>query len=67
MWLADFLPHNVSGIRVLTYGYDSRVPNSNSFQNLEAISSSFRTNLGTVRPSVTVCYIEKYRLSSCIH
>lgn len=54
MWLTDSLPSDIPGVRVLTYGYDSHLHKSNSFQDIEAISSSFRTNLGTVRPQIKV-------------
>jgi len=49
MWLRDSLPHDVLGLRVLIYGYDTRLPDSKSSQGLEAISSSFRTALRAIR------------------
>ncbi|KAL9111951.1 MAG: hypothetical protein Q9187_007849, partial [Circinaria calcarea] len=61
MWLAGSLPYDIPGIRVLTYGYDSHLHNSDSFQDLEAISSSFRTNIGTIRPKVDVSGIGNYQ------
>jgi hypothetical protein len=54
MWLRDSLPYDITGIRVLIYGYDSRLANSESFQDLEAISSSFRTALRAVRRQLPV-------------
>lgn len=54
MWLRDSLPHDLPGIRVLIYGYDSHLAGSNSFQDLEAIASSFRTSIGSIRRQATV-------------
>ncbi len=47
MWLRDALPHDLPGARVLTYGYDTRLVESNSFQNLEDVASTFRASLRT--------------------
>lgn len=49
MWLRDWLPKDVSGLRILTYGYDSTLSKSKSFQDLEALASKFRTTLRTIR------------------
>ena len=45
MWLRDALPHDLSGARVLTYGYDTRLAGSHSFQNLEDVALKFRRSL----------------------
>ena len=45
MWLRDALPHDLPGARVLTYGYDTRLAESNSFQNLEDVALTFRASL----------------------
>ena len=45
MWLRDALPHDLPGARVLTYGYDTRLADSNSFQNLEDVALTFRASL----------------------
>ena len=44
-WLRDALPYDLPGARVLTYGYDTRLSGSHSFQNLEDIASMFRVSL----------------------
>jgi hypothetical protein len=49
MWLRDSLSHDIPGLRVLIYGYDTHLPDSESLQDLEAISSSFRTALRAIR------------------
>ena len=45
MWLRDTLPDDLPGARVLTYGYDTRLAESNSFQNLEDVALTFRASL----------------------
>ena len=45
MWLRDALPHDLPGARVLTYGYDTRLVGSHSFQNLEDVALKFRRSL----------------------
>lgn len=45
MWLRDALPHELPGTRVLTYGYDTRLAGSHSFQNLEDVALKFRRSL----------------------
>lgn len=45
MWLRDALPHDLPGARVLIYGYDTRLAESNSFQNLEDVALTFRASL----------------------
>ncbi|KAH7318509.1 hypothetical protein B0I35DRAFT_451334 [Stachybotrys elegans] len=53
MWIRDALPYDLtvgnaesSGIgRVMIYGYDSAVKNSNSFQNLEDLAICFHNSL----------------------
>ncbi len=49
MWLRDSLPKDVQSARVFTYGYDSVIPNSRSFQDLEALASTFRRMLVDLR------------------
>lgn len=61
MWIQDSLPDdlrlwmNTSGldkkwsIRVLSYGYDSRLDKSNSFQNVTDLANRFRHAIRAVR------------------
>lgn len=49
MWLRDSLPRDLPGTRILTYGYNSDLVGSKSFQGIEAIASEFVALLGRVR------------------
>jgi alpha-beta hydrolase superfamily lysophospholipase len=58
MWLRDALPYHLRWeltsrpmARVLTYGYESAVAQSNSMQNLEDLATSFRESLNTFTSS----------------
>lgn len=61
MWLRDALPHDLPGARVLTYGYDTRLAESNSFQNLEDVALTFcaslRVALGSRPPDRPLIFI----------
>lgn len=54
MWLRDALPHNITNesgeriSRIIVYGYESRLPNSDSFQNLEDLGTSLHSDLRTL-------------------
>ncbi|KAL7934394.1 ankyrin repeat-containing domain protein [Trichoderma chlorosporum] len=54
MWLRDALPYgitNASGkriARIMVYGYDSSLPNSDSFQNLEDLGTTLHSDLRTL-------------------
>lgn len=48
MWLRDALPNHLQGARVLIYGYDSKLAESRSYQNLEDVASKFRQSLSVV-------------------
>ena len=45
MWLMDSLPSDLEGAQIWTYGYDTKLVNSSSFQDLEALASTFRRSL----------------------
>ncbi|KAH7016248.1 ankyrin repeat-containing protein, partial [Microdochium trichocladiopsis] len=56
VWLRDFLPKDVSNIRVLIYGYDTKLPGSLSKQSIRDLGrtlleqiNAFRGNDGTAR------------------
>ncbi|KAL5610516.1 hypothetical protein FOBRF1_006633 [Fusarium oxysporum] len=60
MWLRDSLPYDISNedtddpmARVMIYGYESGVTNSNSFQNLEDLATSFHSSLRVLANSPT--------------
>lgn len=49
MWLRDALPRDLKGARVLIYGYNTTIADSKSFQDLEALASTFRRALVSIR------------------
>lgn len=52
MWLRDGIPNEAAlSVRVIIYGYDSKLVGSTSFQGLGAIASTFRNRLKSVRRS----------------
>lgn len=48
MWLRDSLPQDVPGARTYIYGYDTRIFQSESFQNLADLGSRFRESLKSI-------------------
>lgn len=49
MWLQDDLPKIRPDIRVIVYGYDSKLQNSQSFQNISDIGLKFHDDIRGVR------------------
>jgi hypothetical protein len=66
MWLRDFLPLAVTGIRIMTYGYDSslRTPNG---ANLTDYRRNFIECLQNSRGNCPVCGLEPSPLRSLIN
>src|SRR4051794_14663894 len=54
MWLRDDLPNDFPHARILIYGYDTKLEDSQSIQDLEAIAGTFRTALKIARPKDSV-------------
>ncbi len=52
MWLCDDLPQHLSSTRIMTYGYDSRLQNSLSFQDIKSLGTEFMTTITSIRPRV---------------
>ena len=52
MWLRDALPSDLKGAQIWTYGYDTKLVNSTSFQDLEALASTFRRTLISLTTSM---------------
>lgn len=50
MWLRDQLPVDVDCLRVITYGYDTTLVNSKSFQTIDDIALFFIQRLLFIRP-----------------
>jgi hypothetical protein len=49
MWLRDALPRDVSGARIMIYGYDTNLLSSKSFQTLKDLGKNLRDNLRRIR------------------
>ncbi|EOD51789.1 putative nacht and ankyrin domain containing protein [Neofusicoccum parvum UCRNP2] len=49
MWLRDDLPKKLPGIRVIVYGYDTKLEGSRSFQNISDIGMKFQSAIRVVR------------------
>ncbi|KAI9891067.1 MAG: hypothetical protein M1814_003418 [Vezdaea aestivalis] len=45
MWLRDTLPTDLPGARIMTYGFDSHMHKSESFQDLESLATALRNSL----------------------
>ena len=54
MWLRDSLPKDLPNLRVLLYGYESRLEGSDSNQNISVIADSFISHLSILRPRLKV-------------
>lgn len=53
MWLRDQLPHDFPTIRVLIYGYDTKLLKSESFQTIDDLALSFIEQLKSIGKSRT--------------
>lgn len=53
-WLRDFLPHDLPNARVLIYGYDSKLDNSRSTDNIETMGNALLQSLKALRASTQV-------------
>ncbi|KAL5342888.1 hypothetical protein BJX70DRAFT_409220 [Aspergillus crustosus] len=64
MWLKDFLPTALPGVRVMTYGYNAKLLNLTGHQDLRSVASKLLTELVDLRkaedeksrPIVLVCH-----------
>ena len=56
MWLRDSLPKDLPNLRVLLYGYDSGLEDSDSNQNVSVIADSFVGHLRELRPRSKVSH-----------
>lgn len=51
MWLRDALPRDLPGARIIVYGTDTKLQESDSFQNLSHLGHRLRSILHNVRVS----------------
>ncbi|RDW65591.1 hypothetical protein BP5796_10283 [Coleophoma crateriformis] len=49
MWVRDALPKDLKTARVFIYGYDAHLTKSESFQDLEDLSSTFRQSVQAIK------------------
>jgi hypothetical protein len=58
VWLRDFLPHDVSNIIVLLYGYDTTLEQSDSKQSIVDLAKSLLESIKAFRKTTEVCRFE---------
>ncbi|KAH0553479.1 hypothetical protein GP486_006452 [Trichoglossum hirsutum] len=49
MWLRDCLPYDLKGARILLYGYNTDLRESQAFQNIEDIAIAFSRGIRSIR------------------
>ncbi|KAL7789036.1 hypothetical protein V8C37DRAFT_387023 [Trichoderma ceciliae] len=49
MWLRDFLPESIPNARILTYGYDTKLPGSQSEASILELSKRLLESIKTIR------------------
>lgn len=52
MWLRDALPRDISCARVMIYGYDTCLVNSESFQNISDLGMRLRKSIVDIRRGI---------------
>jgi hypothetical protein len=56
MWLRDFLPESISNAHILSYGYDTKLPGSQSNASILELSKKFLESVKTIRSQQEVGY-----------
>jgi len=54
MWLRDSLPKDLKGARVLLYGYDTSLLDSQTFQSIDDIAIAFCERIRGIRTNENV-------------
>ena len=54
MWLRDFLPESIPNARILTYGYDTKLPGSQSDVSILELSRKLLESIKTIRSQQAV-------------
>jgi len=54
MWLRDSLPVDLPGVRIMLYGYETQLHGSRSFQDLEALATTFRLDIEATSGATSV-------------
>jgi hypothetical protein len=60
MWLRDSLPKDLPSLRVLIYGYDTRLEKSQSFQNTYDLGLQLRNSIQDIRNYDSVRLLKYY-------
>lgn len=57
MWLRDFLPESIPNARILIYGYDTKLPGSQSTASILELSRKLLESVKTIRSQqqVSLC------------
>lgn len=55
VWLRDYLPTDVPGIRVLLYGYDTDLLKSDSRKSIEEMGQMLLESVNAFRGDLQVC------------
>jgi hypothetical protein len=66
MWLRDFLPNTTKEARILTYGYDTKLPGSQSSASILELSKKFLESVKTIRNQQSVSHWQKSALTSYV-
>lgn len=78
MWLRDYLPKDLPKQRIILYGYDTTLQNSQSKQSIEELGKQLWDHISAFRNSTKVCKrqrdrrlgansTEDYQASYCVH
>jgi hypothetical protein len=59
MWLRDFLPNAIKTARILTYGYDTKLPGSQSSASILELSKKFLESVKTIRNQQNVSHFQR--------
>ena len=57
MWLRDFLPQSIPNTRILTYGYDTKLPGSRSEASILELSKRLLESIKTIRSGQAVSIV----------
>ena len=64
LWLRDFLPLAIPNARIMTFGYDSRVPDSRSILGIMENANSLLTHLSNSRDAQDMKVCDSFHLPS---
>jgi hypothetical protein len=68
MWLRDFLPESILNARILTYGYDTKLPGSQSTASILELSRKLLESVKTIRSQWQVSFcIDRITESLCTY